>query len=72
MQRLSLMSCLLLTSWSLLQAAPARYLVYFGTYTGPKSQGIYVARFDATTGKLGAPGLAAETKSPSFVAVHPN
>lgn len=72
MQRLSLMSCLLLTSWSILQAAPARYLVYFGTYTGPKSQGIYVTRFDATTGKLGMPELAAETKSPSFLAVHPN
>ncbi|HEY9174786.1 MAG TPA: lactonase family protein [Verrucomicrobiae bacterium] len=72
MQRLSLMSCLLLTFWSILQAAPARYLVYFGTYTGPKSQGIYVARFDATTGKLGMPELAAETKSPSFLAVHPN
>lgn len=52
--------------------APAReFLVFFGTYTGPKSQGIYVSRFDSATGKLGAPQLAAETKSPSFLAVHP-
>ena len=46
--------------------------VYFGTYTGTKSQGIYVSRFDPVTGKLGAPELAAGTKNPSFVAIHPN
>jgi len=48
------------------------YFVYFGTYTGAKSKGIYVSRFDTATGKLGAPELAAETKNPSFVAIHPN
>lgn len=53
--------------------APAReFLVFFGTYTGPKSKGIYVSRFDSATGKLDAPQLAAEMKSPSFLAVHPN
>jgi 6-phosphogluconolactonase len=46
-------------------------LVYFGTYTGAKSQGIYVARFDSTTGRLSAPQLAAETKNPTFLAVSP-
>jgi 6-phosphogluconolactonase len=46
-------------------------LVYFGTYTGKKSKGIYVSRFDAATGKLSAPELAAEVPSPSFLAVHP-
>jgi 6-phosphogluconolactonase len=49
-----------------------QYFVYFGTYTGAKSQGIYVSRFDLSTGKLGAPELAAETKNPSFVTIHPN
>ena len=44
-------------------------LVYFGTYTGGKSQGIYVARFDSETGKLSAPELAAQAKNPSFLAV---
>src|SRR5437867_619749 len=47
-------------------------LVYIGTYTGAKSRGIYVSRLDAATGRLSAPELAAETKSPSFLAVHPN
>lgn len=50
----------------------AESLVYFGTYTGANSQGIYVSRFDSATGKLSAPELAAETKNPSFLAVSPN
>ena len=48
------------------------FLVYIGTYTGGKSKGIYVARFDSLSGKLGGPELAAETVSPSFLAIHPN
>ncbi len=54
---------------------PARadeYLVYFGTYTGKKSKGIYTARLDTRSGKLGDVDLAVETASPSFLAVHPN
>lgn len=47
-------------------------LVYFGTYTGGKSKGIYVSRFDIATGKLGTPELAGEVASPSFLALHPN
>lgn len=47
-------------------------LVYFGTYTGAKSRGIYVSRFDDATGKLSAPELAAEIQNPSFIAVHPD
>ena len=46
-------------------------LVYFGTYTGEKSQGIYVSTLDMQTGALSPPQLAAETPSPSFLAVHP-
>src|SRR3954466_832727 len=46
-------------------------LVYFGTYTGAKSKGIYVSRLDLSSGALSAPQLAAETPSPSFLAVHP-
>ncbi|HUG52789.1 MAG TPA: lactonase family protein [Vicinamibacteria bacterium] len=46
--------------------------VYFGTYTGPKSQGIYVSTFDAATGALGPPRLAAESANPSFLALHPS
>lgn len=47
-------------------------LVYIGTYTGAKSQGIYVARFDPATGRLSPPELAAKVASPSFLALHPN
>jgi 6-phosphogluconolactonase len=46
-------------------------LVYFGTYTGEKSKGIYVSRLDMASGALTAPVLVAETPSPSFLAVHP-
>jgi 6-phosphogluconolactonase len=46
-------------------------LVYFGTYTGAKSKGIYVSKFDPATGKLTAPELAAEIKNPTFLAVAP-
>ena len=45
--------------------------VYLGTYTSEKSKGIYVARFEPQTGKLGAPELAAETRNPTFLAVDP-
>jgi len=50
---------------------PREFLVYFGTYTGAKSKGIHVSRFDPATGRLSAPELAAESPSPSFLAVHP-
>jgi 6-phosphogluconolactonase len=53
-------------------AADGAWLVYFGTYTTGSSRGIYVASFDAATGRLGAPRLAAETPSPSFLALHPS
>ncbi len=49
-------------------------LVYFGTYTGSKSQsrGIYVSRLDAATGEVSPPELAVEASSPAFLAIHPN
>ena len=53
-------------------AAPANYLAYIGTYTGPKSQGIYAYRFQAATGEMTSLGLAAETPNPSWVTIHPS
>ena len=59
------------------EAAPADgRLVWFGTYTNgaagrPKSEGIYVSRFDTATGRLTTPVLASVAKNPSFVALHP-
>lgn len=47
-------------------------VVYIGTVTSRESRGIYVCRFDATTGALHMVGLAAEIPNPTFLAVHPN
>jgi 6-phosphogluconolactonase len=59
--------------------AGKQYLVYWGTYTtsltrfaNGESKGIYVSRFNSETGMLSAPELAAETLSPSYLAVHPS
>jgi 6-phosphogluconolactonase len=45
--------------------------VYIGTYTGGASKGIYLLDFDAQTGRLGEPKVAAEVENPSFLALHP-
>ena len=47
-------------------------LLYVGTYTGPKSQGIYSLRLDLASGTLTAPQLAGEATNPSFLALHPS
>jgi 6-phosphogluconolactonase len=52
--------------------APGESLVYFGTYTGANSRGIYVSRLDLATGHLTPPELAAESEGPSFLALHPS
>jgi 6-phosphogluconolactonase len=51
--------------------ADSSMLVYIGTYTVPNSKGIYLSRFDVEKGTLSPAELAAETPSPSFLAVHP-
>jgi 6-phosphogluconolactonase len=53
-------------------AVAKEFWVYFGTYTGKSSKGIYASRLDASTGKLTPPELVAETTSPSFLAISPN
>jgi len=63
-------------------ASRTGYFVYVGTFTAAatppepprpsSSKGIYVYRFLPATGQLTSLGLAAETFSPSFLAVHPN
>src|SRR5207249_5157248 len=55
--------------------APAKkdFFAFAGTYTTKtQSKGIYAFRYDATSGKLTALGVAAETPDPSFVAIHPS
>jgi len=44
--------------------------VFLGTYTKGESKGIYSCRFDDATGVLSDLRLAAETPSPSFLALH--
>jgi len=55
-------------------AGAAERLVWFGTFTrGPAgSEGIYVSRFDDTSGALTPPVLAAKAKNPGFLAFHPS
>jgi 6-phosphogluconolactonase len=47
-------------------------IAYIGTYTQGASRGIYSLRYDAAIGKLTSIALAAQTISPSFLALHPN
>jgi 6-phosphogluconolactonase len=61
---------LLICSCSTLLSA-AEHTVYFGTYTGEQSRGIYRSQFDDQTGKLTEPKLAAEITNPTFLALHP-
>jgi 6-phosphogluconolactonase len=49
------------------------YTVYVGTYTAPNaSKGIYKFGFNSKTGEATAVDLAAETESPSYLAIHQN
>src|SRR5262249_31292001 len=57
---------------ALLAADADAYWVYFGTYTGGKSKGVYRSQLDARTGSLTKPELAAAATNPSFVWPHPS
>ncbi len=53
--------------------AGSHHLAFVGTYTGKTgSKGIYAFDFDSSIGTLSPKGLAAETPSPSWVAIHPS
>ena len=64
------MTCLAATS----ATAANQWHVYFGCYTNAQtgSKGIMVSKFNSATGTLSEPVLAAETGSPSFLALHPD
>jgi 6-phosphogluconolactonase len=65
-----LAALLLSASVAIMNAAEVPF--YVGTYTKPGgSQGIYRLTLDTDSGKLSEPVLAAESKSPSFLALHP-
>jgi 6-phosphogluconolactonase len=46
--------------------------MYVGTHAGKKSEGIYVMRLNAETGKVGPATLAVKAPAASFVVIHPN
>jgi 6-phosphogluconolactonase len=49
------------------------FFAFAGTYTAKtQSKGIYAFRYEASTGKMTALGVAAQTPDPSFVAIHPS
>ncbi len=73
MRSLLLAASLLLCPAVASAQAPEKFRVYIGTYTGKVSKGIYQCELDLKDGSLSAsPTLAGETKSPSFLAFHPN
>lgn len=68
----TLLCCLSLFALPLMSWADDDHtFVYFGTYTGKGSEGIYVSKLNNVSGKLSEPILAAKVTSPSFLAVHP-
>src|SRR5947209_5590915 len=54
------------------KTAPDKLWVFVGTYTDGKSKGIYRCALDLKTGALTNPQVAAELRSPSFLAIHPS
>ncbi len=60
----------LLTAADKQEPVPAEYPLYIGTYTNGSSKGILVARFNAKTGAISQPELAAATPNPTFLAIH--
>ncbi len=63
---------LLFLALALKSFAAEKMLVFVGTYTEGASKGIYAYELNSRDGSLHLVGLAAETPSPSFLAIHPN
>ncbi|MGL4400002.1 MAG: lactonase family protein [Luteolibacter sp.] len=63
----------IITPFFLLVASLQAVPVFIGTSGGKNSggKGIYLAEFDAATGKLSEPTLAVEYRNPGFLALHP-
>jgi 6-phosphogluconolactonase len=52
-------------------AGPAACWAYVGTFTGAKSQGIYLLKVDAATGAMASQAVAATASNPSFLTINP-
>src|SRR3954470_10648367 len=67
------LASLLAVLWTAVPSyAQETYRIYFGTYTGKVSKGIYQCELNLKDGSLSEATLAGETSSPSFLAIHPN
>lgn len=53
------------------ETRPDKTIVYFGTYTGGESKGIYIYHMDAATGAMVPAGVGEGAVNPSFLALHP-
>ena len=51
---------------------PHKVLVYVGTYTTGKSEGIYVCSLDRAKGALRIISVTKGIRNPSFLAIHPS
>ena len=69
--RITLAMALAIVTTSARGETPGKAWVFFGTYTGKDSKGIYRSEIDLNNGALSEPQLAAEVASPSFLAIHP-
>jgi 6-phosphogluconolactonase len=52
-------------------APQPKFLVFFATYTGKGSEGIYSCRFNPESGELSEAVLSAVTENPSFLTIDP-
>lgn len=53
-------------------SAPAGALLYVGTYTEGRSEGIHLVRFDTQSGELRLESSVDAGPNPSFLTIHPN
>ncbi len=68
----SLLATLALAAPAFPQTAHPSFYVYVGTYTGTKSKGIQLFKFDPAVPSLTPMGCAAELTHPTFLTIHPN
>ncbi len=66
--KLSILSLLLVLS---LTATSQNFYLFIGTYTGKGSKGVYVYRFDATTGRAEWVSNTDSAANPSYLAISP-
>lgn len=59
-------------AWALAAKRPGELLVYVGTYTAGKSEGLYLYRLNLSSGELKHVGTTPGVKDPSYLALAPS